>query len=869
MALPGCSPWLRSQGDSGTLHPMMAYLDFRCWAGALGCAFVFTGCADDAPAGPSETGTGSTGGAMTSGSAQDSTESSGDATTSAADVDPDTTVGLDTTDTSTGDAATDSSDSSTGTTGPGNLPPTAHHDPYAILLGTAELVVDASDGVLANDLDPEDDALTVTDFEASSVQGGTVTVEADGAFTYTAPLDYWGEDSFGYTIDDGEGNTAEGVVNLAIAPTTIELGEPGGGHYGFRIDGSAASQLAGNRVANAGDVDGDGLADILVASTEGAAGVGRVWVVFGKDDGTTVDLADVEGGVGGFVITGDTIGEEFATAVAGGGDFNGDGLADIVIGAPGAGNGGEAYLVYGKADGAEVTMAELDLSQGGFLLTGQVVGDEAGTAVAMVGDVNGDGYDDIAVGAPDAGTVPGAGRTFVVHGTTETEAITLSSVLGGMGGFSVNGIGIDDASGSTLGGGGDVNGDGLSDVVIGAPLANPNGGNSGAAYVVFGKTDGGAVNLANAGAAAFSIRGIAASDLAGGAVDIAGDVNGDGRMDVIVGASGGEDDLLFQGQAYVVFGKDDGTDIELSEVLAGMGGFGIDGETAGNFLGQAVAGVGDVDGDGFGDMLLGSPNLDFNGTNAGRAHLIFGKTNGARVETTDISTGLGGFSLDGEANVDRAGSVVAGGGDIDGDGYPDFIIGADGSDIAGNEAGSVYVMFGAGWTGRVGYVGGPADDTFVGAPANEGMVAGQSADTLRGGGGSDVLYGGAGPDTFEIPLGQFFRIDGGSGPDTVSIPGLDVVLNLGVIVNNAMVDIEVVDITGEGNNEVILLDEDVRAMVGANNLLQIVGDKGDTADIDLSGGTWAADGAAGGFDRYTNGVVTLEVSTEIDATVTL
>jgi len=851
---------------------MIACLDFRSLAALAAIAGFAAGCGDDAPADTTATGTGTTtatadsddsGSAPTTGGA-DADGTAGDATTGGGTStgDAETTAVAD-------DSGTDSGDSESETTGPPNFAPVAHHDGYAILLGTAELVEDADGGVLGNDTDPEDDPLTVSDHDAVSAQGGTVVVEADGAFTYTAPVDYWGEDSFSYTIDDGMGNEAVGVVNIAVAPTTVSLADPGSGHYGFRIDGAVAGIDVGDAAVNAGDVNGDGLDDVLVSSLDAAGGAGQVWLVYGQDTGGVVDLGDVTLGMGGFVITGDTVGADFGASLGGGGDFNGDGLADIVIGAPGAGIAGEAYIVLGKADGGEVEMGDIAMGNGGFVLAGTLVGDDAGTAVAMVGDVNGDGLADVAIGAPHAGNVPEAGRTYVVHGTTQTDAIALSDILAGTGGFVANGVGIDDLSGSSLGGGGDVDGDGLDDLVIGAPQADPGGGNSGAAYVVFGKTDTAAVSLSNPGDAAFVIEGAEGVDVAGGAVAMAGDVNGDGRADVLIGASGAADDLVFQGQAYVVFGKNNADTVLLGEVLDGDGGFGIDGEFAGHVLGLAVAGAGDLNADGFSDLVLGGPNVDVAGINSGRAHVVFGKASGTRVELVEVSTGAGGFAVDGESAQDIAGISVGGGGDVNGDGYPDIIVAAQGTDDGANNAGSVYVVFGAAWTGAVAYVGGSGADTFLGTPDGEGMVAGQGDDILGSRGGADVLYSGNGDDTVALDGGQFFRIDAGGGQDTLALADEDVVLNLTVIPNNAVVDIEIIDLTGTGDNQVMMLADDVRALAGPSKGVQITGDAGDAVDIDLTGGAWAADGTMDGFDRYTDGVHLLEVSTDLDGAVAL
>ncbi len=231
----------------------------------------------------------------------------------------------------------------------------------------------------------------------------------------------------------------------------------------------------------------------LLADPGGNSSAGESYVVFGKTDGTPVNLSDVAAGSGGFVINGIDEYDGSGRSVSGAGDVNGDGLADLIVGAsladPGGNDrAGESYVVFGKADGTPVELADVAAGSGGFVINGIDPDDRSGTRVSGAGDVNGDGLADVIVGA--WGANPGgndrAGESYVVFGKADGTAVDLADVAAGIGGFVMNGIDPDDLSGTSVSGAGDLNGDGLADVIVGARLADP-GGNSlaGESYVVF------------------------------------------------------------------------------------------------------------------------------------------------------------------------------------------------------------------------------------------------------------------------------------------------------------------------------------------------------------------------------------------------
>ncbi|MDX1570430.1 MAG: integrin alpha [Xanthomonadales bacterium] len=470
----------------------------------------------------------------------------------------------------------------------------------------------------------------------------------------------------------------------------VELGDLGSN--GFRISGIDDFDAASVSVSGAGDVNGDGLGDVIIggpfADPGGRNRAGESYVVFGKADNTPVSLADVAGGSGGFVMNGIDESDYAGRSVSGAGDVNGDGLDDVIIGAYQAEDfGGQSYVVFGKVDGNPVELSDVALGNGGFLIVGIEPFDFSGRSVSGAGDVNGDGLDDLVIGA--FGAEPG-GESYVVFGKPDGDQVLLGNVASGIGGFVMRGVDQADFSGISVSGAGDVNNDGLHDVIVGNGGGDPGGNTAaGEAHVVFGKSDGTPVDLGDVatGKGGFVINGIDSGDSAGEAVSGAGDVNGDGFDDVIIGAYRGDPNGISDaGESFVVFGKVDGTPVELSDVAGGAGGFVINGAALSDSSGFAVSGTGDVNDDGLDDVLVGSPNADPDG----KVFVVFGKKDGMPVEASDLAADNGGFILNGASSDFSTGLSVSGAGDVNADGVSDMLIGATSFD----RAGSTYVVFG-------------------------------------------------------------------------------------------------------------------------------------------------------------------------------
>jgi hypothetical protein len=400
------------------------------------------------------------------------------------------------------------------------------------------------------------------------------------------------DDTFGFSLAPIGDVDGDGDVDLVVgAPSSDANQQFAGRAYLFEgpFDGASSTAAAANTisttlfgdnvgvsVASAGDVNGDGLDDVLVgARGNDAAGIqaGRAYLFLGPVTERLAAGADA-------VITGLPF-EEIGRIVAGAGDLNNDGFDDIIVGSDVAGPGspGRLYVFNGPVSGA------LSVTNASAVLTGAVPDDFFGTSVVAPGDLNGDGFADLVVGAPRLvalGNTNGPGQVFVFHGpfTGAISALSAQAVL--------TGELLNDAFGISVAAG-DVDGDGTTDLVVGAYQLFRDDG-TGKAYTFHGPFAG-AIPAGNANA---RIRGEALKDLFGGAVATA-DLDQDGKSDIVVGAPGG----FVTSRLYVYRSPLAG------EVAAATAPF-VATSSAADGVGRSVA-TADLDGDGRPDVIAGGP----------------------------------------------------------------------------------------------------------------------------------------------------------------------------------------------------------------------------------------------------------------------
>lgn len=472
------------------------------------------------------------------------------------------------------------------------------------------------------------------------------------------------------TFPDAPETCGDAVLNDCTSP----VAPPRTYCYGERLAatadgvlvGGVGSGLAGFSVAAAGDANGDGFADIVVGSYgDGDDNTGAAYLVYGPLSG------DHDLNLSAHKWLGESVDSWAGIAVAGGRDLTGDGAIDLVIGVryddQGGNNAGAALIVTAEGAGDVTPLADEPVK-----IVGSLQYDYAGSAVAIVGDVNADGFADALIGAPNytnpSPATSSAGAAFVVFGpiTGETQ---LSQVD-----YRVVGGGKDDNAGCAVGAPGDLDGDGQDDILVGICLADPGGLRDAGAAVQFSTHDAIERRAIEADGA---MAGDAQNDHLGAAV-AGGDLDDDGLADVVVAAPDSDANGEDAGLVYVAEGP--ATSAMFNPQVS------LFGESAGDKAGTSVAVIGDVDGDGVSDLAVGAPYSDVGAQDAGATYVLFGPLAG------NISLGDADVRIVGEASFDFFGQSVAGAGDVDNDGFDDVLVGAPYNDTADAAAGSAYVF---------------------------------------------------------------------------------------------------------------------------------------------------------------------------------
>ncbi|MEO8673772.1 MAG: integrin alpha [Tahibacter sp.] len=493
-------------------------------------------------------------------------------------------------------------------------------------------------------------------------------------------------------------------VRAELPPAVVSLFSLGAGQ-GWALDGPEFTARAGAALNGDCDFNGDGYVDLLIGALgAGPNDQGTAFVVFGSSAGATPPPSLNNAGLR---LLGEQSGDEAGASVACAGDVDADGFDDMLIGAPFAdsfgASSGTAYLVYGgESLPFSIGLGTLTASTG-MRINGVVAGQRLGGTVAGGGDVNGDGYADVLLTGPNfSATSSNPGQAYVIFGSASLPASFALATLNGSNGFAVN-----STSASTLSLGvaavlGDINGDNYPDVVLGAPLASPGAvASAGSVFVVFGHGGGFpaliGLNTLN-GSTGFEIDGVVGGGKLGGSLGFVSisDFNGDGRADLVLGAPGAANGTSSTGHAYLLFGAPIFPAVLSLASLNGSNGLALTSAATGDVLGNRVAGLFDVNGDGLGEVILGAPGADFGVTDAGGAYVVYGRRSGLPADfLLSALNGSNGFRIQGAVGFDAAGQTVCRAGDLNRDGFADLVVGVPEADPNATQAeGRVYAIFG-------------------------------------------------------------------------------------------------------------------------------------------------------------------------------
>ena len=440
----------------------------------------------------------------------------------------------------------------------------------------------------------------------------------------------------------------------------------------------------GISMSTIGDLDGNGVDEIAV----GAAGSpvadiheGSLYILFMNSDNTIISTSVIGPDTpnGPNLMNGDAFGE----AVAGIGDIDGDGVPDIAVGAPGqfaTTNAGELHILMMNSNGTikSTTTIESGTPNGPMLETG----DHFAISIRNMGDLDGDNINDIMVGTRGDDTIyfiqlsadgtPKA--TTELHGRDVIPTLYAPSDHFG---WSVANIG-------------DLDNDGTPDIAVGSPGTRAGGAPTGYVEILLMNSDGTVKSATLINGDTPNGPALAVGDRFGASVSGIGDLDGNGAVDIAVGAPGHFENSESTGDAYILFMNNDAT--IKSTVDLGASNTTTNGPVlvANDRFGESVSTIGDIDGDNITDIIVGAPGHAVRGVATGDAYILFLNADGTPKSTVEIGVDTpNGPAI---AVGDRFGWSATGIGDLDGDGTPDIAVGAPGRIIGSTVAGTIHII---------------------------------------------------------------------------------------------------------------------------------------------------------------------------------
>ena len=416
------------------------------------------------------------------------------------------------------------------------------------------------------------------------------------------------------------------IIGLAIAmcsfaqPATVLAEQKISDTQGNFLEPLASSDHFGNSVAGLGDLNNDGVEDIVVGA-EGVGVGGSIYVLFMNTNGTVNTSQQITTGVGGFVGPLSS-GDDFGYTVANIGDLDNDGVVDIAVGAEEDSNKGAVWILFMNTDGTVKAEQKITESVGGF--TGSIgTNNRFSYGLAGIGDLNNDGNEDIAVGAlmdDDGGN--GRGAVWILFLNSNGTVASHQKISDTQGNFLAV-LQNADNFGSAVAGLGDLDGDGNEDIAVGAYLDDDGSTDAGAVYILFLNSNGTVSSFQKISDTQGGFTGIIGGSEYFGNEGLAnmGDINGDGIVDLAVGQNWDGDGGAGKGSVWTLFLNTNGTVSGYQKISETVGGF-VTTLDSYDLFGTGIANIGDLDGDGKTDMAVGAPYDDDGGSAKGAVYIL-------------------------------------------------------------------------------------------------------------------------------------------------------------------------------------------------------------------------------------------------------